>query len=175
MFDKVFVLSKGGHCIYSGRPQHLRQYLNESEANIGRHQLPIEAMLKYSCFDVEEPIVQQMMKTTFHNEMIAVKERAEKESDIALDGIRLFYKRFFIRDFAILLKRKLFKIFRDEWRLIGFQSLFYIVFASILIWVYNLDIGDPSGCVNLEEDFNNTCAKTGKKWREEEPLTYNIN
>ena len=46
MFDSLYVLSKGGYCIYNGRPQCLKEYLIESNITINETQVPIEVLMK---------------------------------------------------------------------------------------------------------------------------------
>ena len=175
MFDKVFVLSKGGHCIYSGRPQHLRQYLDECDAPIFEHQFPIEAILKYACFDPKEPKLSKMIEKTSTDERHAINDRFVEETHLAIDGIRLFPKRFFFYDLIVLLRRRLNKLVRDEWRMLIFRIALYQFFAVALLWIFSQDITGPSGCISLDDDYNNTCTKTVAKLREEDLLYYNLN
>src|SRR5437868_487048 len=48
MFDSVYVLAKGGVCVYSGLPQNLRAYLNECHIECTEYQNPIDVIIKMS-------------------------------------------------------------------------------------------------------------------------------
>ena len=50
LFDKLYVLAKGGVCIYSGPPQQIRSYLiREIDLKIPDQQPPIEALIRIAC------------------------------------------------------------------------------------------------------------------------------
>ena len=46
MFDNIYVLAKGGVCVYYGLPIGLRQHLTECNINCNENQIPIEVLLK---------------------------------------------------------------------------------------------------------------------------------
>ena len=48
MFDNIYVLAKGGVCVYSGPPSSLRQHLIDCEIECNKNQIPIEVMLEIS-------------------------------------------------------------------------------------------------------------------------------
>src|ERR1700728_2917887 len=48
MFDTIYVLAKGGVCLYSGLPLNLRQHLNECHIDCNQNQVPIEVLLRIS-------------------------------------------------------------------------------------------------------------------------------
>jgi hypothetical protein len=52
MFDQLYVLAKGGHCVFSGRPNQLRSHLQECAINCSDDVLPIEVLLKVSSKNV---------------------------------------------------------------------------------------------------------------------------
>ena len=45
MFDTLYVLAKGGRCVYSGPPEHLTQHLNECQIILNENQVPIETLI----------------------------------------------------------------------------------------------------------------------------------
>lgn len=50
LFDKLYILARGGVAIYSGPPDALQAYLEEKlQFNIEEHQKPIEVALKIAC------------------------------------------------------------------------------------------------------------------------------
>jgi len=67
MFDSLYVLSKGGYCVYNGQPENLREYLLNAKITVTKTQVPIEILLKVASktkynsrlidkFDVDEDI-----------------------------------------------------------------------------------------------------------------------
>ncbi|CAG2104152.1 unnamed protein product [Medioppia subpectinata] len=46
MFDRLYVLSKGGHCVFAGPPTQLRAHLNSCGIECPSHFAPIELILK---------------------------------------------------------------------------------------------------------------------------------
>ncbi|CAG2121419.1 unnamed protein product, partial [Medioppia subpectinata] len=46
MFDRLYVLSKGGHCVFAGPPAQLRAHLNSCGIDCPSHFAPIELILK---------------------------------------------------------------------------------------------------------------------------------
>ena len=174
MFDKVLVLSRSGQCIYSGEPRQIRTYLADHNAHITERQLPIEALLKYCCHDSDDSIIKTMIDSSSQKELNVIDVRVKDETDLSINGIEQLAKRFFWRDLNILLLRRANSLLHYEWRVLAFQLAVYLTFAIVMIWIYNYDIGSPSGCLSIDEDFNNTCVKTVTKLREEELLAYNI-
>ena len=63
-FDMLYVLSRGGVCIFSGRPQNLRSHLNECHINCDENQIPIELLLKISSNGFEDQIINQLSEKT---------------------------------------------------------------------------------------------------------------
>ncbi|CAG2182910.1 unnamed protein product, partial [Oppiella nova] len=46
LFDGVYVLAKGGLCVYSGPPLQVRAYLSAAQFECNEHQVPIEVLLR---------------------------------------------------------------------------------------------------------------------------------
>ena len=174
LFDKLYVLSKGGHCIYSSEPQRLSQHLVDCGIQCTKAQIPIEVLLKYSCNEFNDKNVEQMMERTKIYEKAVIESRSTEEVMVYPDGIKILSKRFFIWDLWLLLKRGLTYNFRFYWKILLMQFFIYVIFAFLLRLLYNPNIGIPSGCVSFDDDFNNTCAKTDQKLAEEERLATNL-
>ena len=176
MFDKVMVMSVGGHCIYGDRPKHIRQYLEECNAEISRHQLPIEAILKISSNDSKNPIIQKMIEKTSNNEQKSVVKRLN-EIEFYAKGIKHLSKRFTLTELWILLRRRFLKLLREELKLIALELIIMVFAASWLLYLFNhkKDINNVPGCIDTDNHWNNTCIKTRETLRDEELINYNIN
>ena len=60
MFDKIYVLAKGGVCVYSGHPQNLRQHMNDCHINCNQNEVPIEVLLRVSSEDTKTDSINRM-------------------------------------------------------------------------------------------------------------------
>jgi hypothetical protein len=171
-FDKLYVLAKGGFCIFSGPPQKLAFHLNECDITCNQFQLPIEVLLKHSSsFNYE--IVEKLAKNTSkENQMIF--SRCECETILIPDGIQFRSKRFKLIDLWLLFSRNMIHTYRYFWKHLLMQFISYLIFGYIPSIIFRPDIGKPSGCINFEENFNSTCNKTADKIEEESLLTQNI-
>lgn len=48
-FDKLYVLAKGGVCIYSGPPSQIQERLDQAQYEAFEEQPPIEALVSIAC------------------------------------------------------------------------------------------------------------------------------
>ena len=46
MFDKLYVLSKGGRCVFDGKTNELQNHLQECQIDYQEWQVPIEELIK---------------------------------------------------------------------------------------------------------------------------------
>ena len=63
-FDSIYVLAKGGVCVYSGPPSGLRQYLMNSEIEFNENQIPIEVLIKLSFKGIHNINVRKLSEKT---------------------------------------------------------------------------------------------------------------
>jgi hypothetical protein len=171
MFDKLYVLAKGGFTVYSGRPQDLNRYLAECHIICTQFQHPIEVLLKYSCNGIEDKLVLKLNEKISKEKQEIIK-RCEEETKLFPDGIQFRSKRFKLNDFWVLLLRAM--TYTYKWKPLLIQLIFYIFLGYSITIIFRSDIGNPSGCISLDEDFMN-CNKTTEKLEEEELLLQNIN
>ena len=80
MFDSVYVLAKGGVCVYSGLPQNLRQHLNECRIDCNENQIPIEVLIKLSFKEMSDKNVRQLMQKT--NDSQNIEELKTKHKNL---------------------------------------------------------------------------------------------
>jgi hypothetical protein len=173
MFDKLYVLAKGGFSVYSGRPQDLNRHLSECDILCTQFQHPIEVLLKYSCNGIEDKRVLKLNENISQEKQLILK-RCNKETQLFADGLKFRSKRFKLIDLWILLLRTMTYTYRYFWKFLLMQFIFYIVLGYSLTIFFKSDIGKPSGCISFEEDFNTTCNKTIEKLEEENLLDQNI-
>jgi ABC-type multidrug transport system ATPase subunit len=73
MFDKLYVLAKGGICVFSGCPQDLKSHLEENDLICNEIQVPIEVSLKHSSNRSKDNYVISLAEKAF-NENKTVSE-----------------------------------------------------------------------------------------------------
>ncbi len=173
MFDKLYVLAKGGICIYSGSPQDLNKFLSECNINYTKFQVPIEVLLKYACNGFENKYVIKMAEKTLEKKELLLSKCTE-EAKLFPNGMQFIAKRFKLIDFLYLLLRTLTFTYRYKWKLVLFQIIMYQIFGFWLSLFFRPDMGKPSGCISLEDDFSNTCNKTFDQLEDELLLFQNM-
>ena len=174
LFDKLYVLAKGGKTLFTGKPDNLAHFLRICNIACNEDQVPIEVLLKYSCYGFNDENVQKMIEMTQQIEEPLIDSRYTEETVQFLDGIKRKSKRFFVRDLWILMMRSLTHTYRHKWKIISIEFMLYMSVGISLKQVYGTDIGEPTSCINIEDDFNNTCSKTEKKLAEEILVEYNM-
>jgi hypothetical protein len=172
-FNKLYVLAKGGICVFSGRPQDLKSHLNKCDIICTQFQHPIEVLLKYTCNGIQDNRVLKLNDISSQEKQLILK-RCNEETKLFPDGLIIRSKRFKLIDFWFLLLRTMTYTYRYFWKFLLIQFVFYIVLGHSLKIFFKADIDKPSGCISFEEDFNATCNKTIEKLEEEELLSQNI-
>jgi hypothetical protein len=64
MFDKLYVLAKGGICVYSGSPQDLKIFLNKCNIKLCENQFPIEVLLRIASNEREDKNIRLLANKT---------------------------------------------------------------------------------------------------------------
>ena len=175
MFDHLYVLARGGTCIYSGTPDGIESRLSIVDPNRSssiESYVPIEELIKYSCLGPNNKIVNLLAD---EHERSLESEQVQLSEDTLLveDGVQQNRARFSFRSVGILLIRYLAYIRGFTWIHYLSLNVFAIIYVLILVTFFGTDIGVPSGCINMEEDFNNTCTRTPEKVVEEYLMTQN--
>src|ERR1700712_2039361 len=103
MFDKLYVLAKGGVCVYSGTPQQLPNHLRECNIICNENQVPIETLITIGAKGIEDnKVIELRDKTTTETKQsieTLLNETKEK-------GIHKKNKEFCVKDIYILLERR---------------------------------------------------------------------
>ena len=61
MCNTVYVLAKGGHCLYSGSPDCIEQFLNLFNIILDEDQVPVEEMLKLASIQDKNAYIYKVM------------------------------------------------------------------------------------------------------------------
>lgn len=168
MFHQLYILARGGVCVFSGNLSqiegHLRETFSEGEPE-KVYPYPMDELIKHACNDYRHEAVQRLAKV---NEARRKAENADEEEvpggkhlQRAVDGIPRNRARFSARSVLALAARYFAYIRGHLWKLYFLVAVTYLSYGSVLSLVFpSADIATVSGCYDPEEDFNNTCAKS---------------
>jgi hypothetical protein len=153
MFDKLYVLAKGGLCVYSGPPQDLKTHLNECRIKCTQYQVSIEVLLKTATKGInDEQVLQLASKTTENKEMLINK--LNNETKLVPNGIPFKSKNFKFIDLWYLSMRTMTYTYFSQWKVFLTQLLFYIISPLLIARLFNKDIGKPDGCFSFNLTSN---------------------
>jgi hypothetical protein len=171
-FDKLYVLAKGGICIYEGPPRSLTTHLSAAGVVLNRDQVPIEVLIKISSRSSErdDEKVKKMCDIMSSNRR-ALESRCERQGKIA-NGISQKGVKYNIScHMWYLMMRSIIYSLRHRVFTILFQLTLIIGLAFILTNLFNKHIGEPDGCLPI--DANKTCNETDDSMRAEKWMLQN--
>ena len=175
LFDQLYVLARGGVCIYAGPPRQIQAHLNRLP-DVAQHSghFPIETLITHSCSSHQDPLVQHLSQ--LNDQQFASNDSTERlsaETQLVPDGVVANRPRFSFHSILNLGYRYLLYIRGYLW----IQWLVYFVvsffFAINLRFLYSVRIIHSNGCVNVEDDLTQ-CHKTAKEIQDEFDLTDNL-
>lgn len=169
MFDQLYILARGGVCVYSGQPSQLSTHLSNvlHMSRILEPKLALESLIRYSC-DYESPVVQAMVR--YNEQVKKVTSNLKEDTQLAPDGIAPNRKRFSMGAFYILSVRYLTIVRHHLWIEWLAFSVIYFSYGICLLMNWDPNIAYVSGCLNMEDEFNNTCTLSEEKLHQEEQL-----
>ncbi len=158
MFDKLYVLAKGGICVFSGPPKNLGSHLSECGIFCNEFQFPIEILLKIAIYGKNDNQVIELADKSLEEKVI-ILNRCKNETHLFPNGIPFISKNFKFKDFWNLLLRTMTNTYISQWKTLITQLLFYIVFALITTKLFNSEMGKPDGCFSFLFNPNTSCYK----------------
>ena len=167
MFYNIYVLSKGGVCVYSGPPRDLAKHLIRCDIECNENQVPIEVILKV-CSKGDNNLVKQMVNKCKRD---LLDTNTDKMIEI-INESNSFSKRFVAIDFFNLLLRTMTIKYLRQWKEISIQILIYLSIAYTMKLIVSPDMVIPNGC--LEIDFGMGCNETLEDIKNEFFLKQNI-
>lgn len=156
LFDKLYVMAKGGVCIYSGQPELLQQTIEEQIGLIpGTDQQPIEALLKVACNGIED---QQVITLADHclkkeYEQLSTELNQLKRQPNGLPNTRRIIN---ISHLMIQFIRLIHINLVSEFRQFASQFILFALYFVVLATIYKHEMVKPTGCYDLEEQ-ESTC------------------
>ena len=161
-FDSIYVLSREGFCIYSGKPRHLKSTLNECNIDCSQLQVPIEVLLKISSDGINDERVshlRQLSQTKYEE----IKDKCETQMKLSINGIKQKPKTFRFGDFWNLLLRSMSFTYVSQLRSLLIKLFFFIGFAVCLSQSYNQRIGKIEGCFSLATIYEKSCKELSEQ------------
>lgn len=175
MFHQLYVLAKGGHCIFSGPPAFITDHLSlalKTNSTAMKTSTPIELLIEYSCRGKEDKSVKKLVQ--YQQQKMTHEEKLLENQLIHLGEVLPNRVRFSLSSTFILLSRYLTYVKGYLWaEIIAFNCL-YLGYAVALQFFFDASIALPSGCLDLEADFNITCSRTPQMRVDERLLENNF-
>lgn len=162
MYDSIYVLARGGVAIYSGPPHGILSQLSKVPSiDIAGCHFPIELLIKHSCSAFPDPTVVDLIDVAnqrFKREAID-SGALEADTQSTFGGPQVNYRRFCLGDWYNLVGRHLHYIRGFYYPFLFGFFLLFIVYGLVMRGFFEASIAKPSGCIDIYEDFNNTCAQ----------------
>ncbi|XP_054169300.1 ATP-binding cassette sub-family G member 1-like [Oppia nitens] len=165
MFDKLYVLSIGGHCIFSGQPKQLQPVLmqcgiEEILTDRREDQTAIELLLNISSINENNDCIQRLIQNQNIGAKRHVLNTAADHLVYSPHGIDIKTKRFTFADLWHLMMRSMLYTYMSQWKPLLLQSVFYILTALITSQLFSSGIGRTDGCYDSLWDVNSSCFRT---------------
>lgn len=176
MFDQLYVLARGGICVYSGNPSGIAAHLNRIPeiASTEMTNYPIETLIKHSCSKGVDSSTVKVLSSLTEKNLLKSTLRLEQDTQLVPDGVVPNRARFSLHSVYILILRYLVYIRGYLWKEWLPFLILYIMYGFQLSVFFDSAIALPSGCLNLEDDFNNTCSKTAEELKSEKQMFDNL-
>lgn len=174
MFDQLYMLARGGVCIFSGPPSEIHSHLEQvCEISQSGTQFPIETLIKQSCSSESTESVQKLAKLTASQFENTGNLQLFEQTQPSPDGVIRNRKRFSLHSVFSLSLRFLAYIRGHLWKIWLFTIISSLGYAYSLTFFFNTKIIYVSGCINLEEDTRK-CTKTTQEAEDEFLLIDNL-
>ena len=171
IFDNIYVLAKGGVCVYSGLPQNLRQHLNDCHIDCNQNDVPIEVLLRVSSEDTKTDSINRMNEKMI-DENKNLFEKSLKQNMRQISENPNISKRFSFKDFWNLVLRTI--IYNSKSQGKGWLLLVTLIIACAFIFRQHLnpDLIVPDGC--LDKELSIGCNQTLEEIHDEYLIRENI-
>ncbi|KAH7643184.1 hypothetical protein HUG17_9875 [Dermatophagoides farinae] len=165
MFDQLYIIAKGGVCIYSDQPDRLRPHLNRvTGIALNEDDSPIQEYLRIASNGIDDEQVRKLTQESVqqdHQRLTShINKLAENECPFKSipKGIPHYSRKFRFSDLWTQFKRLLCLSFiADIQVLIG---VFVLCAFSLILFtsITNKDMVKPGGCLPFDiEHYNQTC------------------
>ena len=154
LMDSLYILAKGGVCVYSGTPSTLPIHLSDCGIVCNENQVPIETLVTIGAKGQDDKQVMEMRRKTDSE----VKQLIESRfNQIKLKSIIANNKVFKFKDIYLLLNRKIIEFYSYKYKFIVF-SWFSLMASSLLLSTFlGGDAGGTDDCTALNATNDKNC------------------
>ncbi|XP_054164304.1 uncharacterized protein LOC128961998 [Oppia nitens] len=159
MCDQLYLLAKGGHCIYWGPHRDLWQHMADCQIVIGntaaavsavdgRHRqvLPIDTVINIGSMGTKDADVQRLINRM---DEIVTERLRDVDSLLTQTIAQRQRKRFSLRQCLILIGRTLSEIYAGNWQQLAIHLALMILSALIFPLTFPTDVGASSDCLQF--------------------------
>lgn len=184
LYDQLYVLARGGICIYSGEPTAIQASLDavtsteidsEDQQPSSLSPFPIENLIRQSCLGADNPINQvlkDLNRQQFKTQ--AFEWELAEQTTLASDGVQANRARFTGHSVRTLFARSFAYIAAHLWKEWLFFAACTTLIGASLRFLYSPTIANYDGCLDLEDDLSACAVKTEAKLEEEFALKDNL-
>ncbi|OTF69686.1 hypothetical protein BLA29_005076, partial [Euroglyphus maynei] len=173
LFNKVFVLAKGGVCIYSGRPEDMRNNLKQKiNIEFEMEKPPIEKYLEIACKGIRNDLVRRLADSTLYEEHETIDSLVDNLK-FQSNGIRQRRKQFEFGDLSLQLYRMFMITFVAEYRNFLMQFPFFFFMITITATFFDQNITHTEVCYSFDHDGTELLNVTCRDKLHAEALTEN--
>ena len=169
LFDQLYIIAKGGICIYSDSPHLLKPHLNQiTGITLKEDDSPIQEYLRIASNGASDEQVRQLTKASVERDHQRMTYLIDEECAFKSipKGIPHHSRKFCFRDLWTQVKRLFYFTFIADVRNLYAVIIVSIIACLLQISITNMDAMIPSGCrpINIEH-FNQTCSDKLKEDR----------
>jgi hypothetical protein len=156
MFDNLYVLAKGGVCVYFGAPQDLSTHLTQCQIRCNENQVPIETLVRIASKGTADMSVIEMRNKTYSQIFNTIQCKINETKQIV---IQTKSKSFYLKDIYLLIMRNITEFYSYKWRqsLLCFTAIVGIIVVMSL--QFNANIGKYTDCMAMNVTLNESCIE----------------
>ncbi|RWS00335.1 ATP-binding cassette sub-family G member 4-like protein, partial [Dinothrombium tinctorium] len=142
LFDRLYLLSIQGKCIYEGQPTQVIEYLSTFKLHCPQFYNPAEFAIEVACGDYGIEILKQL--TLSQDKLFKNIFKLEK-AEYRLEELIKMRKHANLQHLIILLHRSVINMFRDPW-LFAIRFAAIVLIALFVTFLYGPEVGKKGGC-----------------------------
>ena len=155
MFDSLYVLAKGGVCVYSGTPQRLPNRLRECNIICTENQVPINTLITIGSKGLEDNRIIELRDKTYSETNQSINRRINETKE---KHIKHRNKSFRMKDIYLLLERRFVELIAYKYFRFAIDLSVCVLTVLSLSFIFGTDVGDYKDCIPLNPTKSNaTC------------------
>ena len=154
MLDKLYVLAKGGVCVYSGSVPYLTQHMRNCDIVCNAYQVPIEHLVTIGAKGHDDRTVTALTSKTNEDFRQNYRSIIKRTKVSRIEPIR---KAFSWKDLKIVMSRALVIVRFEDWRTLMIKMVSIIATAFVVIVAFDKYIGRAEDCFSWTEPDPRSC------------------